>query len=260
MDQGHFVRKLKANSPYIGQGCPVRRTPLQPGDAVVICQQSNVAVTLDSWRETEREWGGRCPHCGEAVALSELFPDVLLSPKPPLPAPEYSPTRPDGRQGLNIVAVAIGAIVLAFVGLASGAFISGTLFQKATSPALISSNLSHTPTPSRTPTPSLTSSPFTTPGSSRTPTPSRTPTATATSISREAEREEVQQVIRVFDDIKKDAVGPYYDDSQLTTVLGVQVFKPRLCYSNCQKRGEQNLLSERAKSEVHSTRYLSGFI
>jgi hypothetical protein len=229
MNQKHFVTKLKANSPYVGRNCPVRQTPLQSGDMVVVCQQRDVAVVLDSWRAMEGAWGEKCPYCGEAVALSELLSDVLPSPKPPPSAPVYPPARPEGGSGLKVKAAGIAALILVCIGVTLGTIISSALFRKATpTPTAISFNSTYTPTPSRTTIPSNTPSVLSAsnaPSPSETSTPTRTPTVTFTPISLEAEAEEIQQVIWAFDSIKKDAVGASYDDSQLTTVLRGQALE-----------------------------------
>jgi hypothetical protein len=69
MNMDHFITRLKANSHQVGQMCPVARVPLKPGDEVVICSDSDVAITLIGWRAIEAHCNEKCPFCGQPVVL-----------------------------------------------------------------------------------------------------------------------------------------------------------------------------------------------
>lgn len=102
MDQKHFVIKLKANSPYVGQICPVRRTVLQPGEDVLVCQHHQAAVALSSWHEVENDRQGRCFYCNQSIR------------------------HPDKQRWVVPVLVVSGIVLLA-LGVGAGLLISGIL-------------------------------------------------------------------------------------------------------------------------------------
>lgn len=131
MDHGHFVRKLEAESPYIGQTCPIRRVSLQPGDDVVICQQHDTPITLTGWRDVESAWNGKCHYCGGPMMLTESTPRTTPPPKSPLPAyPE--PSRLPNRRIGTIITASLIAVLLLGGGIVAGLFISGALSQSET--------------------------------------------------------------------------------------------------------------------------------
>jgi hypothetical protein len=75
----HKIIALQADSSYIIEGrlCPVRRTPLQPGEYAVVCQQHSGEKEIVSL-EGLSSIAGRCPFC-------DRFVDIPLHDKPPSP-------------------------------------------------------------------------------------------------------------------------------------------------------------------------------
>jgi formylglycine-generating enzyme required for sulfatase activity len=152
MDQKHIVTKLKANSPYIGQTCPVRRISLQSGDEVVICQQQDIPMTLAGWEAVESDWNGKCHYCGDAMTLTKSALQTVASSKSPPPTFLNSPRLPNRRIVTTVAAMLIVALLLGG-GIIAGLFISGALSQSASSVTIAPIERIPTPVPIDTTTP-----------------------------------------------------------------------------------------------------------
>jgi hypothetical protein len=106
MKRIHPVVPLRANSRYVrdGEHCPVCRRPLQPGDEVVVCDDSDVAVMFRCWYDLESAWKGICQYCGQSVILSR--------PRAPLPPPPPNGESTGGRRNTLFGLLMTGGIVL----------------------------------------------------------------------------------------------------------------------------------------------------
>ena len=74
MSNSHPTVRLKANSPQVGQRCPVSGTIFQPGDEVVICEHSDAVFSAKHWDEAIEMWNGNCKYCNTP----------LIAAKPPI--------------------------------------------------------------------------------------------------------------------------------------------------------------------------------
>lgn len=74
----HYRIVLDAGSPFVGQHCPVSRQPLQVGQEVVVCADSQTAFAGESWEYLE----GRCPFClvSEVQEVHERVPEITVRP------------------------------------------------------------------------------------------------------------------------------------------------------------------------------------
>lgn len=74
----HYRIVLDTGSPFVGQYCPVSRQPLQMGQEVVVCPESQTAFAAESWEYLE----GRCPFCSvsEVQEVYERVPEVTVQP------------------------------------------------------------------------------------------------------------------------------------------------------------------------------------
>lgn len=75
----HRLTVLTADSCYVGQKCPVSKTPLQPGDYIIICRQGNHEESIVSCLEGLSYLKGVCPLCGRSI-------DIPLSSLPESPS------------------------------------------------------------------------------------------------------------------------------------------------------------------------------
>ena len=59
----HHRTVLTPHSPFVGQYCPVSRQRLVPGQEIIICEESQTALSLESWEYLEHN----CPFCADSA-------------------------------------------------------------------------------------------------------------------------------------------------------------------------------------------------
>jgi TolB protein len=103
----HRHVRLKATSPQVGQSCPVSNVTFQPGDDIVLCEQSGAAFSLKAWQEYGPAWSGNCPYCDSSQqSLGESIGHGVMT---------YSPSYKEHSQGK--ISVPVWVIAATVVGL-----------------------------------------------------------------------------------------------------------------------------------------------
>lgn len=168
----HSQLRLKANSPQVGERCPVSGIAFEPGDEMVVCQQSGVAFSAKHWSEAISMWGDRCPYCDSRLATpaTPSHSGIKLG-RPPRQQMSMSIWAIAGSGiGLLVCGVIIGALVI------SGVFLQDSEPETGSIPASTSIPSGQIAANSPTPTSTLARIPT----APRTLTPTQRPTATST--------------------------------------------------------------------------------
>ena len=219
----HKLVNLQADSPHIGEMCPVRRKPFEAGDSVVLCQESNTFVS----QESVSFLNGYCPICGDYVNLPlASFPETIKmefnSPVPPEKSRYTTPERRVSAENKIIVFVAILFVGILLGGITIWAMV-GRSGPGATPTSIISEVANDDNAkvsedrPVASPTPRSTSRPDPTarPTATRKPTPTSKPRpANTPSISRT----DIEDLLERWDEVHHQA-DRNWDTSQLNTVL-----------------------------------------
>jgi len=66
MNDIHYLTTVTQTSRYVGLKCPVRKTPFKLGQTIIVCQESDVAFSLEGWNYLKTT---TCPYCEQNVFL-----------------------------------------------------------------------------------------------------------------------------------------------------------------------------------------------
>lgn len=209
----HRLVILPSNSPHIGEECPVRHTPFQPGDAIIVCQPPGRGETLVSL-ESVSFLDGYCPICGEYVdiPLSSTSVDYVDEDRDK-EKPDIPPER--GRKWGGVV-----LIVALLVGVSLGALgiwiLASSRYNDASPTRLIPTVAESKPASSFTVIPTSRPDPTTKPlTATRDDDATRTPRSEPTeSVSRA----EIEDLLERWDQVHHHA-DRHWDTNDLDTVL-----------------------------------------
>jgi hypothetical protein len=229
----HELIVLKANSPHIGEKCPIRHKSFQSGDTVVSCQKHNTLISKKSLAFLD----GYCPICGDNVNLplssqakspgsgaKVRAPNTQAKPRYPTPTSR----RPATNRIMTLLAIL-------FVGISLGALGIWTVTGQGgndAKPTPIGVNHSVTtegnPTVPPTPRPTSKPNPTSKPTATRKPTPTSKPQPTNTP---RVSRTEIEDLLDRWDAAHHKA-DRYWDTSQLDTVLYGDVLNQQIATVN----------------------------
>jgi hypothetical protein len=81
----HKLIILKANSPHIGEKCPIRHKPFRAGDNVVSCQKHGTLIS----KESIFYMNGYCPICGDYIDFLSSTPAETSEPTAKVRVDDY---------------------------------------------------------------------------------------------------------------------------------------------------------------------------
>lgn len=212
----HELITLEANSPHIGEKCPISQTAFKSGDSVVFCQKSNTFIS----EESISFMSGYCPMCKDYVNLSR---ETIPLPKPYYPSPG---PRPRSTRIISLAAILLIGILLGATGIWAVINAQNNHNVPASTASIVRNDsasiddkpiASPTPRSVSQPDPTATRKPDPTsrPTATRKPSPTSKPQPTSTPL---VSRTEIEDLLDRWDEAHHQA-DRYWDTSQLNTVL-----------------------------------------